>query len=197
MIKKYEQYLEFINATLNRFFENQKPYIFCKEGCSGCCQTGSYPFSKPEFDYIMLGYELLPENIKEKIEANIKRIIAEKAKSNQKEFRHVCPFLIDEKCCVYHHRGLICRSYGLLSYSKTKDGEEKNKMPYCIHEGLNYSNVYDPNTEMISSELWAKTGIEVEPVAFNISLDFLWNNRHTKELDLDLSEQKCLIEWFE
>ena len=196
MIEKYEHYLEYINANLNRFFEAQKPYIFCKEGCSGCCETGSYPFSKLEFEYIMLGYELLPESTKEIIKNNIKEIKAEKAKSDQEEFCHICPFLIEKKCSVYTHRGLICRSYGLLSHGKTKDGEDINKMPYCTKEGLNYSNVYDSTTEMISSEIWAKTGIETEPVAYNISLDFLWDNRHTKELGLDMSEQKCLIEWF-
>ena len=34
MIENYEKYLEFISGKIDGFFEKQKPYIACKEGCS-------------------------------------------------------------------------------------------------------------------------------------------------------------------
>ena len=37
-ILKYEYYLTAIQKQLGAFFEEQSPYIFCKEGCSHCCE---------------------------------------------------------------------------------------------------------------------------------------------------------------
>jgi len=199
MINKYEQYLNTIGASLDKFFAQQKPYIFCKEGCAICCETGEYPFSELEFQYAMIGYTELDEEKKQVIQAKVKKIKEEKKlskKVSDKKFLHECPFLLEKKCSIYKHRGIICRSYGLAYYTEDKSGKTTFTMPCCVDNGLNYSNVYDQETGIISSKKWAETGIETEPVSHNVSLDFLKNNNITKELELDFGEARAIIDWF-
>lgn len=200
MIKKYELYLNTINENLQKFFKDQEPYIFCKEGCSMCCEEGEYPFSELEFLYAMIGHNALSEETKVKIHENVKKIKAEKEgfkpDESNKKFFYECPFLINKKCSIYHHRGVICRNYGLVYYTKDKDEKTNYNMPCCVDKGLNYSNVYDKETKTLSSKRWKETGIETEPVSYNVERDFLLNNNLTKELELDFGASKALIEWF-
>lgn len=197
MIEIYEKYLENISKSLDKFFEQQKPYVFCKEGCSICCETGEYPFSRLEFEYAMVGYNNLSEDKK-----NLIRKKAEEVKKNKnefaedKKFMHSCPFLIEHKCSIYKYRGLICRNHGLMYFDKDKDDNQTYTMPHCVDDGLNYSNVYDKELHTITSEKWEETGIEQEPVSYNIGIKFLTNNNTTKELGLDFGESKALIDWF-
>lgn len=197
MIETYEKYLKMLEPSLKGFFEQQKPYIFCKEGCAICCETGTYPFSKVEFDYMVKGYEELSDDLKEQIKKNIEEIKKDKSKTTEKRFLHACPFLLNKKCSIYSHRGLICRAYGLMSFYKDENGETKFKMPCCVDNGLNYSNVYDPKEKKISQKMWDATNIEVEPVSCNVDLSFLINNQTTRELNLDFGPQKVLLEWLE
>lgn len=197
MIEAYEKYLEIIGSYLGKFFEQQKPYIFCKEGCSICCENGSYPFSKLEFEYLMTGYEKLPDDKKTQIQENIKHIKELKNKSKEEKFSHVCPFLLDKKCSVYMYRALICRSYGLMYFYDNKKGERRYHIPCCVDKGLNYSNVYDKKTYSFPTEKWKQTGIEVEPVSHNVSLAFLLNNELTQYLNIELNPQKVLMDWFD
>lgn len=193
MIEKYELYLEQIGGHLNKFFLQQKPYIFCKEGCSICCEVGEYPFSELEFKYAMLGYNNLSKEEKSIVQKNIKRIKKEKENSNDKKFLYECPFLVKKKCSIYKYRGLICRSYGLTYFTTGKDGKVFYNMPCCVDNGLNYSSVYDWQTGTISSKKWKETGIEAEPVSYNVGLDFLLNNEMTQEIEF--GESKAIIDW--
>lgn len=201
MIEKYEKYLEIINEPLQRFFEEQKPYIFCKEGCSMCCEEGEYPFSELEYEYAMVGYNNLSEDKKQNIQEKINKIKLVKEKIPQNllsggKFMHDCPFLIDKKCSIYKYRGIICRNYGLAYHTEDKTGKTIYNMPCCCDKGLNYSNVYDVQTGSISSKKWKETGIETEPVTHNVGLEFLLNNNVTQYLELEFGEQKALIDWF-
>lgn len=195
MLEQYERYLEIIDKSLQKFFAEQSPYIFCKEGCAICCETGEYPFSQLEFQYAMLGYNNLAENEKAIIKEKIEKIIQDKMSSTDKVLMYECPFLIDKKCSIYNHRGIICRNYGLMYYEPDADNKLTYKIPYCIHNGLNYSNVYDEKTGMISSAKWRETGLEVEPNSYNVGRSFLLNNNMTKELELEFGESKALIDW--
>jgi len=192
MFEDYEIYLDSLGKLLQKYFDKQKDYIKCHEGCSFCCESGQYPFTKLEFDYAMQGYNALSEEEKTLIKCKI-----EKLKSVQtpvSELMYECPFLIDKRCSIYSHRGIICRSHGLIYFI---DGQDDIKMPYCANLGLNYSNVYDKDRNTISMELCKKTGIEQMPSAYNVSLAVLSDNNLTKKLNLDLKEKKSLIEWFD
>lgn len=196
MMEDYEKYLEIIDSYLGKFFEQQKPYIFCKKGCSICCETGTYPFSKLEFDYLMIGYEKLPEKIKVQIQENIMNLKKEKNKSKEEKFLHICPFLLNKKCSVYKYRALICRNYGLMSFYNKK-GEQRYHIPCCVNNGLNYSNVYDKELGILTTEKWKQTGIEIEPVSYNVNLTFLVDNKLTQHLNLELSSQKVIMDWLD
>lgn len=196
MLEIYEQYLNNIGKSIEKFFNQQKPYIFCKEGCSKCCEIGEYPFSQLEMDYAMFGYSQLIEEEKLAITAKIEKLKKAKSTFNNGKFMHECPFLINKKCSIYKYRGLICRTHGLAYFETGKDNQTLYRLPHCVEEGLNYSTVYDEKVGTISSEKWKKTGIEVEPVSYNLGLNFLMTNDTAKALNLNFGESKALIDWF-
>ena len=75
MLCNYAVYLEFLNEKLKKFFESQKPYIFCRKGCAKCCKNSQFPYSAIEFRYLLNGALTLDKRIQEKIEANIKELL--------------------------------------------------------------------------------------------------------------------------
>ena len=195
-IKKYKIYLEYLNKKLGEYFNEQSPYIFCKAGCSSCCEKGEYPFTEIEFAYLMIGAQTLNKDTVAKIENNIQEISDKKREhdtnNKNEKFLHACPFLVDKKCSLYEYRGIICRSHGLAFFSKT----EKVLVPACVDEGLNYSNVYDFKNRTISSEKYKQTGIKQEPLAHNVGVNYLTNNEITKLLGLDFGEIKPMYKFF-
>lgn len=194
-MEAYEKYLEVIDKYLAKFFAQQRSYIFCKEGCSICCENGEYPLSYKEMEYVMQGYLSLPNLVK--IEVQKKLADLKQNKTTCEKFFHECPFLVNKVCSVYSYRPIICRIYGLMWYYYTNTGEKRFNMPCCVNKGLNYSNVYDESKGTLTTEKWKQTGIDVEPVSYNISLKTLLDNDLTKHLNLDLKEQKALLDWFD
>lgn len=194
MIDEYKIYLNVLNEKLAKFFAQQSPYIHCKEGCSYCCKNAQFPYSKIEFEYLMQGFGLLDDEKKQLILKRIEEIKqAQSEVEDQSEFTYDCPFLIDGRCCVYENRGIICRTFGLPYFTEDKH----LKVPCCVHIGLNYSSVYDPDKKMFAMELFEKTGNTQEPLAYNLSLKYLLNNEVAKYLGLNFGEDKTLIDWFE
>lgn len=191
-LQKYRIYLKYLESKLGEYFKEQSPYIFCKEGCSSCCEKGEYPFTEIEFAYLMLGVQTLDKETQDKIEKNIQKIKKDKSEFKGEKFLHACPFLVDKRCSLYDFRGIICRSHGLAFFSKLN----QILVPACVDEGLNYSNVYDFETKMISSEKYKQTGIKQEPLAHNVGVNYLTDNEITKELGLDFGDIKPMYEWF-
>jgi len=186
----YENYIEKIQTYIDKCFTDQKPYIKCGAGCSMCCEKGVYPISQLEFIYMLEGMKKLDLETYKKVMANV-----ETAKetcnnpTNEKKY-HQCPFLIDKKCCIYAHRALICRSYGLLLIN-----ENNNPAAPCCVDELNYSQVYDTEQRRISNEMFEESGIDVEPLAYNLSYKALQSNKYTD--GLSFGETKALLTWFE
>ena len=184
-------YLEYLDKKLAEFFDNQQEYICCQKGCAKCCQHGNYPFSKIEFEYLMLGFKKLDKNTQELIRNKIINLNEEKITSSEKYFMYECPFLIDNECSVYKHRGIICRTFGLMYY--LEDGN--TKIPFCAFQGLNYSKVADEEKKIISEEKYIASGYIQEPLAFNVSYKFLTNKEHEIGYGIQFGECKSLIEW--
>lgn len=203
-LASYKAYLNLIEERmLNKYFEQQKPYICCKAGCSHCCEKGQYPVTKIELAYLLLGFSQLSNETKSKILAKIQKLKQDKVKfesenpNSEEGFMYECPFLENHKCSVYDYRAIICRTHGLMFFildEKTK--EEKNKIPFCVHLGLNYSNIYDEKTKVLSLEKMKALGIEQEPLAYNLSLKTLLNNEIAKNLDFEFGEVKTMLDWF-
>ncbi len=193
MINNYKLYIDALDAKFANYFEAQKDYIFCKEGCALCCRDSEYPYTRLEHEYLMQGFEQLQLAVQNIVSKNIQKTKEARAKhSSQSTFEDNCPFLVNDKCCVYEYRGIVCRRFG-LAYTG-EDG--RIKLPYCVYQGLNYSNVYDVETKMLSPKMFAATGFEKEPVAYNLNLKFLLNNEATQSVGLEFGEVKALIDWF-
>ena len=193
MFENYEKYLENINNRLDGFFENQKPYIFCKKGCAKCCKNAQFPYSEIEFQYLMSNFLKLSDDLKKEIGKNIFKIKKEKEVFEGEKFLYDCPFLINDECAVYNFRGIICRTFGLITSAKEN---ENAKVPFCTFQGLNYSNVFDEKKQKLSYEKYKNLGIKQEPLGFNISYDFLTSEKFEKAFNLKFGGKKCLIDWF-
>lgn len=192
-LKLYKAYLNIIeNKFLNKYFEQQKPFIHCKKGCAHCCKTGQYPLSELELEYMLIGYSTLPYSSQMAVREKIDEIKKNAQQfDNKEDFLYECPFLIDNTCSIYNFRPIICRTYGLMFTSDTG-----NKIPYCANLGLNYSEVYDQETKKISLAMWEKLGIKTEPLAYNLSMKTLISKELTGELGFEFNEIKPLIDWF-
>ena len=148
MLENYVTYLCFLDGKFKKFFEKQKPFIFCKKGCGKCCKGAQFPYSQIEVEYLMLGVWQLDIETKKIIAENLARIVEQKEKFTGDVFRYDCPFLINNECVVYNFRGIVCRSFGLMTVGE----DEKIKVPFCCFEGLNYSNVMEDEGKKVSQE---------------------------------------------
>ena len=198
--KNYTLFLAVIQSKLDKFFEDQKEYIKCHEGCSLCCRHAEFPFTEVEFDFVLEGFFKLDKKLQMEIMEKVEEIIQEKKKFKKenldKPFLHDCPFLVDNKCSVYFNRGLICRTFGLLSYEE--DGKKYNvKIPFCASRGLNYSSVFDTEKRKISVEKYEKLGNKTPPKEFYMSYKKLIDKTFEKGFNFKFGEVKPLIDWFE
>lgn len=190
-LEDYYAYLKQLTTKVDTFFEQQRPYVCCKEGCSYCCEKGQYPCSELEFSFLELGYLNLDEEIKSKIKDKV-AILAKLKKNNQEEVLECeCPFLINKKCSVYTYRPIICRTFGIPFF----DDSGKLKVPFCNELGLNYSQVYDRTRNILSEELFKKTGFSQEPLAYNLSLKFLISKVGKEGMKLDFGQQRTIVDW--
>lgn len=133
---EYRAFLSELDKRLEEYFKLHKEHIYCKEGCSACCEKGDYPMSLVEYSYLIKGYTELDNSLKPQVQKNIEEM----------ERGGKCPFLIEKHCSVYPYRPIICRVHGLAYLCK--DGLVK--VPYCVNEGKNYSDVYENNEIVIN-----------------------------------------------
>ena len=192
LLRNYETYLGFLESKLIKFFASQKPFIFCKKGCAKCCQKAQFPYSLLEIKYLLSGFLLLDKEKKKKIEDNLQAVAAKKKKFRGKNFRYDCPFLIDNVCSVYKYRGVICRTFGLM----TNNGEGKIKSPFCSELGLNYSNVLNARKNHISVRKYKKLGVKEEPLGFNVGYKYLTSEDFEESFNIKFGDKKPLIDWF-
>ncbi|MGN1125132.1 MAG: YkgJ family cysteine cluster protein [Candidatus Gastranaerophilaceae bacterium] len=175
MLKKYDNFIRCFQKQIDNYFAENSEYIYCHEGCSACCEVGEYPFSWIEMGYLMEGFMTLPENVKHQVKLNVLSIKEQKLKYSGDRFEHKCPFLINNKCCVYEYRGITCRVHG-LAYLR-KDGTVN--VPFCANNGLNYSSEF-------------KDGIfSIEPIKKNLNIDVV-----LKDFNGEMGEIRPIVEWF-
>ncbi|MCM1338294.1 MAG: YkgJ family cysteine cluster protein [Muribaculaceae bacterium] len=190
---EYVGYLKYLDSRLAKYFQAQAPYICCKKGCAKCCKYGDYPYSQTEVEYLLTGFEKLPEESKLLIIDKIKTLKSKKLKNQDENFQFECPFLINDECSVYDYRGIICRTFGLISYRENAN----SKVPFCAFEGLNYSSVVDEEKKIISDEKFRALNIDVEPLAYDIGYKYLTSEKYEKALGFKFGEVRSLIDWLE
>ena len=189
-MQNYLEFLEYLNGSLSKYFDVQSPYIKCKAGCAKCCSNGDYPFSEMEVKLLKVGFNKLNEATKQKVLENIRKIKEDKQSSSKIPFTYQCPFLIDNMCSVYQYRGIICRTFGLIYL---KEGA-KMQIPFCAYEGLNYSDILDPEKDMLDAEKMKELGIEVEPKAYNIHYSFLTSDKVAHAFGFEYGKKGSLID---
>ncbi|OLA78546.1 MAG: hypothetical protein BHW55_00895 [Candidatus Melainabacteria bacterium 35_41] len=192
MFENYKAYLKFLDERLNKFFERQKPYIFCKKGCAKCCKHAQFPYSLTEISYLLNGVFDLDIEVQSIIEQNVHKTIEDKKNCKEDKFLYDCPFLVNNECVVYKYRGVVCRTFGLMSVGENS----KIKVPFCYAKGLNYSNVMDKNGKEINIEKFKNLHVEEEPLAFNISYKFLTDSDFERGFNFKFGDKKPLIDWF-
>ena len=177
MLKKYEKFLKDFDKKIDKYFKEQSEHLCCREGCSGCCEVGDYPFTQLEMMYLMQGFRGLPPLVQEQVRNNLLTI------KNNRVSTHLfykCPFLLNNRCCVYSYRGITCRTFGLAYLMKNG----VVKLPECVNEGLCYSKV-------------SKDGIlTVEPVKEELDLPEITNGKLAKKYKLEFGPSRSLIDWF-
>lgn len=188
----YKKYLEFIDRTLEKEFESQKPFIKCHKACSLCCESGDYPLSRLEMEYLMAGLPELEVSVQKKIRSEIRGLLDVKSMSDG-HFMHRCPFLSEDKTCfLYERRGLVCRTHGLASFENSAEGVYV-KLPRCADEGLNYSEVFDGKEVQICK--FKDFGVK-SPVEHSLSLNFYERNLPPEFVDLEFGEIRPMLGWF-
>ena len=174
MLKRYEDFLKEFDKKISEYTNEQKPYLKCKKGCSDCCVGGDYPFSRLEMEYIMSGFLKLPEELKQQIRSNVSEI--------RDKNHYTCPFLIDNLCCLYDYRGIVCRTHGLAYLYKGVI-----KLPECANNGLNYSNVFNKNTHEIVID---------NPIKESLRTDDILKSPLAEKYQLEAGDIRKLVDWF-
>lgn len=183
MFKNYSEFIKEFDTVLKLLFTSQKKYIKCKKGCANCCSKGEYPYSQMEFAYLTQGFINLPEDKKIIIQNNIKNLIEEKQKNKNIRFEHKCPFLIENECSVYEFRGIICRTFGVCYYD---DKEGYVRLPDCVFDGLNYSEYFDKETNILK--------ITDVPMV-NLRIDRVLESELAKKYKISCGEIRPLLDW--
>ena len=91
---------------------------------------------------------------------------------------------------------IICRTFGLSYYDyNEQSGKNELKFPFCVLQGLNYSEVYDKETKGFSTELFNESGYKNEPMAHNLGVESLMNKFGKDVMRLEFGKLKMLIDW--
>lgn len=203
--EKYKALLEAVMPIIDEHFVMQKDYIKCRIGCSHCCQGGYYPVTKSEAKLMKEGFDILEASLREKITQKANSLEREREQFVNEgneflKFKYSCPLLVDDKCSIYEHRPIICRTQGLIVQSISK--ETAFNMPACVYIGLNYANVWDENIQFFSEAKRKALNIEVPPVALDFSYESLLEVLGVKAETLldnlsnpDSDEIRMIFEW--
>lgn len=197
-LDQYCQFIRVINSSIGEHFKNQEEFICCREGCAMCCKNAQYPCSKKEFEFLKIGFMTLPRATQNIIVENVEKIKKDILKHKEGVFNYVCPFLINDRCSVYNFRMIICRTFGLAYYDEKDENNENNtiKVPFCVHDGLNYSTVYDAKSNSLSTKKREDLSFKNEPVAYNLDMKNLKEKFGKEIMNIDFGEEKALIDWF-
>jgi uncharacterized protein len=131
--KSFKDYLKLrdeVDEQCSRLWNIHSQNMQCKSGCSSCCQA--FRILPIEFYYIL-------DQIKnQKIDVN--------QNASDKE----CVFLIDNKCSIYEHRPIICRTHG-YPMSRLNEEVEAYEISFCPLNFKEY-NFENFNAENLFSE---------------------------------------------
>lgn len=189
----YKIFLKNLMPLVDKYFEEQKEFIKCKMGCAKCCSEGNFPVTELEYSLVREGLIKLPPMKQKEIIEKAISILKERqqfTKENElTDFRYKCPFLGEDNVCpIYEYRPLICRIHGLILVN---DAEEKPGYPYCVKQGLNYSDVADENGKLLQKAELEKLGYKTIPKSYNIG----YSNLINLDKSINFGDVRMFIEW--
>ena len=105
-----QQFYKKIDELVIPYFEEYRPYLQCKKGCTECCtdETG-FEIRQIEANEIIRAFDTLSKEEQAIITEKIRQ-----AKITQTLDTMPCPMLIESACSIYSARPIICRVFGLL-----------------------------------------------------------------------------------
>lgn len=189
----FKVFLKNLMPLIDKYFEEQKEFIKCKMGCANCCSSGNFPTTELEFAYVREGFYKLPglkqRDILKKSIAILKERQEFIKENDIKEFRYKCPLLGDDNVCpIYEHRPLICRIHGLILQNEKED---KPGFPYCVKQGLNYSDVCQEENKILPEDKLKELGYSTIPKAYNLGYDKLIN----LDSSIEFGDVRMFVEW--
>lgn len=119
-----------IDEHCSKLWDIHSLHMECKPGCASCCQA---------FRLLPIEYHYIKEKIKGK-----------SVTINNHATAKECAFLVDNKCHIYKHRPIICRTHG-YPLSRLNEEVEAYEISYCP---LNFKefNFEDFNIENLFPE---------------------------------------------
>jgi len=131
-LEEYKALRDEIDSKCSELWSMHKSNMQCGAGCSSCCQA--FKILPVEFDYI--NQKLKEEGI-----------------DTDKPFKKgECKYLVDNKCSIYAHRPIICRTHGYPLVRLNEEVEEY-EVSYCqlnfksfSLEKFNANNVFFEDT---------------------------------------------------
>lgn len=100
-LEQYIEYTEILKKKLDVYFNEQKEFLACKQGCDLCCKNSYYPCSELEYEYIRIGLNTLyNEEEKQKVYDTAINILKDrreflKTNSDIMQYVYECPFLVN------------------------------------------------------------------------------------------------------
>lgn len=109
----YDVLHEVYQNNTDRYIEEAKEPLACKERCSYCCWL-TVEMPEGEMDYIMNKYldergEEAAYEILRKAKRRLRKT-GDMSREEREATRLPCPFLVEHRCSIYKYRPLSCRS---------------------------------------------------------------------------------------
>ncbi len=127
-LEKYKSFRDEVDNRCDILWGKHHKQMQCRAGCASCCQ--SFKILPVEFEFIKA------------------KINLEKLKINRNASADECVFLVNNKCSIYEHRPIICRTHGYPLVRLNEELEEYevsfcplNFKEYPI-ENFNNQNVF-------------------------------------------------------
>ncbi|KJJ84703.1 hypothetical protein OMAG_001430 [Candidatus Omnitrophus magneticus] len=146
-ISSYLVKVEHIFSEIDKEYEYaQKHYgDFSCEGCQdNCCTTVFYHHTLAEYFYLAEGLDQVDDKIMNVMVMRSEMYFNEVIKNpfNVESLRIMCPLNLNDKCCVYKNRPLICRIHGVPSILHTPR-RETQKWNGCKRFEAQHKEPYD------------------------------------------------------
>jgi uncharacterized protein len=116
----YQQLVGNVDRMTSALTARYSRHLQCRAGCSGCCHHHIAVF-RVEAEAMSEAIASLPAATRSLLEAQARTTLDLESRGEAP----ICPLLVDDKCSIYDHRPIICRTQGLPLLIKSDDDEDE------------------------------------------------------------------------